>query len=140
MSGPVARIAAAVSSFGMTEAFQKKPFQNLTTKDDPIAGSGGIARTFGVGGAALGAAIDASGSTGHQITQSIGADTPAKDAKRSAAEREQAALGEASQRQVRAEQEEYARPANSLERARRSALGVGGGRRRASQSLTALGT
>lgn len=58
-SGPVSRSIAAAVTLGTSELGQKKPFQNITDKDEPIGGASGGPLRFLPGAIGVTPAIDA---------------------------------------------------------------------------------
>ena len=138
MSGPIVRTLSAIASVGATEAFQEKPLQGVTDEDRPTAGSGGLARTFGVGGSAIGYGIS-EGAGEENLAQSIGGSSREVNPSRGRAmvEAEQASLTRASQ--VLADKTFYDSDPERRRRERESGATLNTGKRRASRSLTALG-
>ena len=137
MGGPIARVAQGVASLGMSEAFQEKPFQDMTEEDRPTKGSGGMSRLFGVGGQAIGAAIGQSGSVGEDMSDSLGTNREVNAARgRNMVDADNAAAKVVADQKTADEFERS--PQADAERRKRAKVSqpAGGYRKRPSQQLT----
>jgi len=83
MGGNIQRIFAGAATLGASEAFQKKPFQNIGSNDQPTTGGGqGIGRFVPFGAAAA-------------TTQTLGSPAPKGTDEKQAAKDQAQALGDA---------------------------------------------
>lgn len=137
MGGPIARIAQGVVSLGASEAFQEKPFQDVTEEDRPTKGSGGIARLGGIGGATIGTAVGHSGSMGEDMSDSLGTNREVNAARgRNMVDADNAAAKVVADQKT-ADEFERSPQADSERRKRAAASQTSGGyRKRPSQQLT----